>query len=501
MGRVGIFAKLPVSPARRVLAAPRERTAIWAVLKGARDWRVRRLRLLAWLAVLDPGSPFTQHNLALAAVQRGRPDAAMAAARRRAVLTPGLAESAKLIVMVLESGWSGADRLRHLTAQTRRLEIIAPGSPPALTERALLAYRMRRYDDAIVVFLRFPVTAMTEVRSVYAYLAAAKAGRLTDWIKHVWVHRNFPGRRGVLLFTLAGRSALKGRFDGAVRLYRAARRRGWKGSSPGPGNLYHSDEVIARAGAIAAAPPPPPIDMVAAPPPWAVGARASAGPPPVVVVAGDDRYLARFLTGLAGSLHQVAGDTLLHVHAMGALRPETADLLRSVADAISHDRTAERFSRTYYTCGRFLAAPTILAAWRRDVVIVDLDSVFAAAPARLGGQMAGGDLGFVPNNHVVPWETVDACCLYLKATPSVVAEVRLIANLIADRFAEKRAEYYLDQGVLASVRHAARRRPAAPRWRALSIDGLFVSANAASVEGKVRELHQKMLDLGVPYPA
>ncbi|MEC8084118.1 MAG: hypothetical protein VX146_06050 [Pseudomonadota bacterium] len=236
--------------------------------------------------------------------------------------------------------------------------------------------------------------------------------------------------------------------------------------------MLHIDEVIARAGAIVAATPAPPlIDMVAAPPPSAVGARASSGPPPVVVVAGDDRYLERFLPGLAGSLRQVAGDTPLHVHAMGALRPETTDLLRSAADAISHDRTAERFSRTYYTCGRFLAAPTILAAWRRDLVIVDLDSVFAPAPARLGGQMAGGDFGFVPNNHVVPWETVDACCLYLKATPSVVAEVRLIADLIAERFAENRAEYYLDQGVLASVRHAARRRPAAPRWRPLSIKG------------------------------
>ena len=113
----------------------------------------------------------------------------------------------------------------------------------------------------------------------------------------------------------------------------------------------------------------------------------------MVVVAGDDRYLERFLPSLAGSLRQVAGDTPLHVHAMGALRPETTDLLRSVADAVSHDRTAERFSRTYYSCGRFLAAPTIMAAWRRDLVIVDLDSVFATAPARLGGQMAGADLG------------------------------------------------------------------------------------------------------------
>ncbi|MGB1005661.1 MAG: hypothetical protein ACPGVX_00705, partial [Thalassobaculaceae bacterium] len=83
---------------------------------------------------------------------------------------------------------------------------------------------------------------------------------------------------------------------------------------------------------------------------------------------------------------------------------------------------------------------------------------------------------------------IDACCLYLKAVPSVVAEITLIAALIASRFAQRRDEYYLDQGVLASVRHAARRRLAAPRWRPLSIDGLFVSANAASVEAKVREL-------------
>ncbi|MEC8182217.1 MAG: hypothetical protein VX123_09255 [Pseudomonadota bacterium] len=482
-------AKLPLRAIHRVLAAPRERAAIWAVLKGARGWHARRLRLLAWLAILDPGSSVIQHNLALAAVQRGRSGAAMAAACRRLVLTPGLAESAKLMVTVLENCWSGADRLRRLTAQVRRLEIIAPGSPPALIERARLAYRMRKYDEAIVVFLRFPVTAMTGATTGHAYLAAAKASRLSDWIKHVWVHRNFPGRRGALLFALAGRSALKERFDGAVRLYRAARRHGWTGLPDGPGTLLHSDEVIARAGAIVAATPAPPlIDMVAAPPPSAVGARVSSGPPPVVVVAGDDRYLERFLPGLAGSLRQVAGDTPLHVHAMGALRPETTDLLRSAADAISHDRTAERFSRTYYTCGRFLAAPTILVAWRRDLVIVDLDSVFAAAPARLADQLADGDLGFVPNNHVVPWETVDACCLYLKATPSVVAEVRLIADLIAERFAENRAEYYLDQGVLASVRHAARRRPVAPRWRPLTIEGLFVSANAASVEGKAREL-------------
>ena len=273
-----------------------------------------------------------------------------------------------------------------------------------------------------------------------------------------------------------------------MRLYRAARRHGWNGLPNGPGTLLHSDEIIARAGTITAAPAAPPsIDMAVAPPATMVDPTAPSATPPVVVVAGDDRYLARFLPGLAGSLRQVAGDSPLHVHAMGALRPATTDLLRSVADAVSHDRAAERFSRTYYTCGRFLAAPTILAAWRRDLVIVDLDSVFAAA-RRLAGQLADGDLGFVPNNHVLPWETVDACCLYLKATASVAAEVSLIADLLARRFAENRAEYYLDQGVLASVRHAARRRPAAPRWRPLTIDGLFVSANAASVEGKAREL-------------
>ncbi|MEC8182603.1 MAG: hypothetical protein VX123_11190, partial [Pseudomonadota bacterium] len=132
----------------------------------------------------------------------------MAAARRRLVLTPGRAESAELMIKVLESGWSGAGRLGRFAAQVRRLEIIAPGSPPALTERARLAYQMREYGEAADIFLRFPVVAMTGVTTGFAYLAAAKASRLSDWIKHVWVHRNFPGRRGVLLFALAGRSAL-----------------------------------------------------------------------------------------------------------------------------------------------------------------------------------------------------------------------------------------------------------------------------------------------------
>ena len=61
-------AKLPLRAIRRVLAAPRERAAIWAVSKRARGWHARRLRLLAWLAILDPGSSVIQHNLALAAV-------------------------------------------------------------------------------------------------------------------------------------------------------------------------------------------------------------------------------------------------------------------------------------------------------------------------------------------------------------------------------------------------------------------------------------------------
>ena len=186
-----------------------------------------RLRLLAWLAILDPSSSVIQHNLALAAVQRRRSDAAMAAARRCLVLTPGLAESAKLMVTVLESGWSGANRLRRFAAQVRRLEITAPGSPSAPTECARLAYCLRKYDEAIVVFLRFPVTAMTDGITSYAYLAAARADRLVVWVSQVRAHPDFPGRRGVLLFVRAGRSALKGRFDGAVRLYRAACRRWW----------------------------------------------------------------------------------------------------------------------------------------------------------------------------------------------------------------------------------------------------------------------------------
>ena len=103
-------------------------------------------------------------------------------------------------------------------------------------------------------------------------------------------------------------------------------------------------------------------------------------------------------------------------------------------------------------------------------------------PTGISGAVGtGGDLGFVPNNHVVPWETVDARCLYLKAEPSVAAGISLIADLIAGRFAENRAEYYPDQGVLAPVHHAARRR-------LLSINGLFVSAGSVSVEGKQREL-------------
>ena len=61
-------AKLPLRAIHRVLAAPREQAAIWAVLKRARGWYARRLRLPAWLAILDPGSSVIQHNLALAAV-------------------------------------------------------------------------------------------------------------------------------------------------------------------------------------------------------------------------------------------------------------------------------------------------------------------------------------------------------------------------------------------------------------------------------------------------
>ena len=60
-------AKLPFRVIHRVLAAPRERAAIWAALKRARGWHARRLRLLASLAILDPGSSVIQHNLALAA--------------------------------------------------------------------------------------------------------------------------------------------------------------------------------------------------------------------------------------------------------------------------------------------------------------------------------------------------------------------------------------------------------------------------------------------------
>ena len=89
-----------------------------------------------------------------------------------------------------------------------------------------MAYQVGKYDEAAGIFLRFPIAAMTDVTTGYAYLAVAKAGRLSDWINHVRAHQNFPGRRGVLLSALAERN-LKGRFDGAVRLYRAARRRGW----------------------------------------------------------------------------------------------------------------------------------------------------------------------------------------------------------------------------------------------------------------------------------
>ena len=98
-------AKLPLT----VLAAPRGAGGDLGRLKaGCRGWHARRLRLLAWLAFLDPGSSVIQHM----ALARGRPDAAMP--KRRAC------GKRKLMVTVLESGWSGADRLGRFAAQVRR---------------------------------------------------------------------------------------------------------------------------------------------------------------------------------------------------------------------------------------------------------------------------------------------------------------------------------------------------------------------------------------------
>ena len=289
------------------------------------------------------------------------------------------------------------------------------------------------------------------------YLAAAKSDHLDDWIRHLWQAAEFPGQRSAVLAAFAGRAALNGRFNASVNLYQAAKKHGGAGAS-GPGTLVHSDDVIRQAATLARAERPLNTDIVMLTQPLqAALSRAGSGQvAPVVVVAGDNVYLQRFLPSLVASLRRQGADNPLHVHVMGKLTAQTAKMVRTLATSLSQDRRERRFTPTDYICGRFLAAPMIADCWQRDLMIVDIDTLFVGPPGLIVAQMMDGDIGFRPNAHVVPWETIDAATVYVRATAPAHAEMALIARLISEHFAAGNNEYYLDQGVLASVYQARR---------------------------------------------
>lgn len=316
-----------------------------------------------------------------------------------------------------------------------RIRVLAPTALETHRRVAGHAYARRRYADAVVAFR---TVAEATGRISDEWRLALCLDRLGDRRAMLWLaarQKCLPGRRPFRALLLSCLAVRRARRRLAVALGTGPGAAINREIAPGPAGLVGLSDVAAAVVSKHA--------MVA------VEKRGPA-PGPILVISADPVYHDRFSDLLAASLKTLGTGLRIHFHGVGPERAFDLSCMSDILAGVSFDAEGGG-DRAYATVSRFLALPSIMAAWRRPVLLTDIDSAFHADPATVFSSLDGRDLGLQWNDTSMPWEAVGAGFVALSDSVAARRFAERVAAVLHDRWRRGALAYYSDQGALLSA--------------------------------------------------
>ena len=182
--------------------------------------------------------------------------------------------------------------------------------------------------------------------------------------------------------------------------------------------------------------------------------------PFVFLAACDERYLDRFGAMTVRALAATRARTVLHLHIVDPTPALTSkiDDLRAQCPTLALRCSSERVDETwegyrrasYYACSRLVRLPEILARYRRDVFMWDMDTGEVKDLRRLVAAMTGHDLGYFEMKHTTPSLICHLAAVYYAHTPAVARLAEVTAKYVLSKLPEH-GFWLLDQSSLFSA--------------------------------------------------
>lgn len=172
----------------------------------------------------------------------------------------------------------------------------------------------------------------------------------------------------------------------------------------------------------------------------------------------DERYLDRFGASVTRALDETGARTLYHLHVVDPTPELPAKIARLQAGCahLTLRYSTERCRgagapgpqrASYYACARLVRLPEILAHYRRDVFIWDVDVARVRRFDTLAGAMAGYDLGYFEMKDTTPSFVCHLACAYFADTPATRRLAGLVANYVLAKL-PRSPFWMLDQSAL-----------------------------------------------------
>jgi hypothetical protein len=192
--------------------------------------------------------------------------------------------------------------------------------------------------------------------------------------------------------------------------------------------------------------------------------------PFIFLSACDERYLDRFGATVTQALDRTGIRTVYHLHVvdptprleskLAELGAGCANLDLQYSSESCRDDAAQGWSRAcYYSCSRLVRLPEILAHYRRDVFMWDVDIAGVRGLDRLVAAMAGYDLGYFEMKYTIPTLLCHMAAAYFANTPATRRLAELTCRFILAKL-PRAAFWTLDQAsVFCASRYLQARCP------------------------------------------
>jgi hypothetical protein len=179
--------------------------------------------------------------------------------------------------------------------------------------------------------------------------------------------------------------------------------------------------------------------------------------PFIFFAACDERYLDRFGELTVRALAATGARTICHLHVVDPTPALAAKIarLRAAAAALDLRHSTETVGESwegyvrasYYACSRLIRLPEILARYRRDVFMWDMDTGEVKDLRRLVAAMAGHDLGYFEMKNTTPSLICHLAAVYFAHTPATLRLAEVTAKYALSKFPEA-GFWLLDQASL-----------------------------------------------------